>query len=739
MTAATLNAALARDEIAKPSIEQLDADKPKGDDDELIHIKDVDLTALVFQIYGKKKVFADIRDLVLDASFTEAIDETPSFTITLYDPDWELLNSGALETAIDIHVAKRRWYRLDEIDVDDDNITLTFIIRNAVYMMMHNKRRHVSRNKATRAEFVLLLVKSVKKVKIKFYCPELHKKQPIAKFKGDTVDTGTSTKRDAKRDHGLPATGIKVGTLPADKEQLGNLTDVLNVGEDMGATRRDLIIAIQTVTQESKARRSATNGQFVGLFQQSSRYGWPATRDPKKDAPAYFAKAIPYRKAHEEMTNGQIAQHIQGAFGSGPNATYDKDVDHWKDQATHTVDEFLGGDFAPIGTSTTESYPKSYQFDSDPDEKGENYLAATYRLAQEVNWRAFWVRDVLHFSDEERLFRSRSRMRLVRGRDGVESVSFNYPTHKKIGQMTVRVRMSKWFCPVGTVVTFGRFGVAGGNKPHEGGPARGRWLVNRIERNCFDDLATVTLTKPIRKKKEPAPEAGTKQVGDAAAIGGDTAQGTPKQIIDDVVLPLARRILKKPSLTPEAVEQANGAHSTNVAGTNRVSWHKGPPAQQWAADMSNGTHPTPQMDNLAKQLAELFKLQWNGSGAVSGQDPDGQYKYQMLYRTLIGGNHFNHVHFGVKLLKPLAQNRPVDTPETDPNRKSSTGRTPTQDYKNSGNQRRWNDKSFREHGSKHYDTVQDVPPEDRVAVFGWHDSHHTIAGGPYVKYPLGFS
>lgn len=644
---------LARDEISRPTIEPITRSRPKGDADELAHMRDVDLDKLVLQIYGKKKQSIDIRELVLSADFEEAIDATPTFSMTIYDPEWELLNSGALEHAIDIHVGKRRWYRLDDIDVSDDQITLTFITRNAAYLMLHNKRRHWSRAHHTRAEFVQMLVKSVKKTKIKFYCPELHKKQPIAKGQQAEVDIDTPSKRDEKRDHGLPDHGIKVAGHEADSEQLSNLESVLNVGQDLNATPRDLIIAVATVTQEAKARRGATNGQFVGLFQQSSRYGWPATRDPKKDAPAFFAKEIPFRKSHSGLTNGEIAQQVQGAIGGPINATYAHDVQQWVEEATDTVNEFLGGDMRTHGT--TETYRAKYEFDSDPDEKGENYLAAIYRLGEDVNWRAYWVRDVLHFSDEERLFKGRARARIVRHQNGVETVRFGWAQHRKLNQMTITVRMDKWFCPVGTVAIFGSFGAAGGNAPHEGGPARGRWLVNNIQRSVFSDLATVTLTKPITKKKEPAADLKTRSVGDDGKIVGDI-EGTPKDVIDNAVLPLARRILKNPSLTAEAVEQANARHGPTVSGGR--SDHQGPPETAWAADMSNGTSPTPEMDRLAKELAEAFDIPWNGSGLVNKQTE--QYRFQLIYRTNAGGNHYNHVHFGVKLVKPLAQNRPVN-------------------------------------------------------------------------------
>jgi hypothetical protein len=62
--------------------------------------------------------------------------------------------------------------------------------------------------------------------------------------------------------------------------------------------------------------------------------------------------------------------------------------------------------------------------------------------------------------------------------------------------------------------------------------------------------------------------------------------------------------------------------------------------------MSNGSNPTPEMDKLARSLAKRFDIPWSGSGLVSAVH--GGYRYQLIYRTTQGGNHFNHVHFGVR-------------------------------------------------------------------------------------------
>jgi hypothetical protein len=66
-----------------------------------------------------------------------------------------------------------------------------------------------------------------------------------------------------------------------------------------------------------------------------------------------------------------------------------------------------------------------------------------------------------------------------------------------------------------------------------------------------------------------------------------------------------------------------------------------------AVDLSNGGRPTPEMDRVAKQIASLLGVpNWNGGvlcRVCSG------YRVQLLYKTYVGGNHFNHVHVGVRV------------------------------------------------------------------------------------------
>lgn len=135
-------------------------------------------------------------------------------------------------------------------------------------------------------------------------------------------------------------------------------------------------------------------------------------------------------------------------------------------------------------------------------------------------------------------------------------------------------------------------------------------------------------------------EAGGSEVSSSC---GDQLSGTPKEIIDKQVIPLAHEIDFK-HVTPSSVDAANARHGTTVTGGR--SDHQGPPDVAWAADISNGQSPTPEMDKLADKLADCYGMRWSGSGVVSSNK--NGYRIQMLYRTNVGGNHFNHVHIGIR-------------------------------------------------------------------------------------------
>jgi hypothetical protein len=62
-----------------------------------------------------------------------------------------------------------------------------------------------------------------------------------------------------------------------------------------------------------------------------------------------------------------------------------------------------------------------------------------------------------------------------------------------------------------------------------------------------------------------------------------------------------------------------------------------------AVDLSNGSSPTPQMDAAWQWFANTL-----GSGGAWTENYSGGAISQMLYRTMIGGNHFNHIHIALQ-------------------------------------------------------------------------------------------
>jgi hypothetical protein len=67
------------------------------------------------------------------------------------------------------------------------------------------------------------------------------------------------------------------------------------------------------------------------------------------------------------------------------------------------------------------------------------------------------------------------------------------------------------------------------------------------------------------------------------------------------------------------------------------------------------------MTRLAAALAERFGIDWPGRGLVN-KEANG-YRYQLIYLTTEGGNHYNHVHFGVKRISGTYGTTPTGHPQ----------------------------------------------------------------------------
>jgi hypothetical protein len=99
----------------------------------------------------------------------------------------------------------------------------------------------------------------------------------------------------------------------------------------------------------------------------------------------------------------------------------------------------------------------------------------------------------------------------------------------------------------------------------------------------------------------------------------------------------------------EAIGQGNGLQVTSRKRSSGepTSDHHTSQKRSDAVDLSNGSSPTPQMDRTAAQIAALLGTpNWQGGNLRTTMNG---YRVQLLYKTNIGGNHFNHVHVGVRM------------------------------------------------------------------------------------------
>ena len=97
------------------------------------------------------------------------------------------------------------------------------------------------------------------------------------------------------------------------------------------------------------------------------------------------------------------------------------------------------------------------------------------------------------------------------------------------------------------------------------------------------------------------------------------------------------------------IARANGltVTSTKRSSLSTGSDHHVSQSNAFAADLSNGSSPTPQMDRTARQIAAALGHPNFRAGVLSVTR--GRVRAQLLWRTHVGGNHYNHVHFGVRV------------------------------------------------------------------------------------------
>lgn len=338
------------------------------------------------------------------------------------------------------------------------------------------------------------------------------------------------------------------------------------------------------------------------------------------------------------MTAGTVAQNVQG---SGYGGRYDE----VREEAKAIVDGGRGGagggGFAP---SDKDAYLERFAF---VQKRGESAYAFARRLMDEVHWRVFAREGVIVIASEPAL--ARAPPSLVLDELLLEQDDFEQHRALRAGEASLQALIGAYDADPGETVIIDTLPQL----------EDANWLIASSRVDLLDDipLVDISVRLPQPPTAEPSSTVKTRASDDSDTSQGGSgggggaaglASGSPKNVIDRLVLPVARR--HGINVTAATVATANAGHGGVGGGAGTGSDHQGPPTVRWAADMSNGNNVTPQMTALARELAKNFDIPWTMSKGIA-EATRGGYRYQLIYNIDLGsggGNHFNHVHFGVK-------------------------------------------------------------------------------------------
>jgi hypothetical protein len=524
--------------------------------------KDLDLGKLL--VYLKSQILFDTTDRVIDVQVNRGIDGSSTVDVSLNDYDRAILRSWAINAKLDIQI-DGLWFRLVSCskNASDDELKLTFEQREISLLRSYPKPdttnytienakkwvKWASRDKVTRAEFILNLIREVKEVDIPVVIPHLHQIQRIAK----QTDVATSyTPTSVASSGGIPSDfnkyktahpsigpgkgatantytvtttqALMVKNVRATKSQIANANTILTVASNMNARRKVMVCAIMTAIQESVLQNLAGgDGTSAGLFQQIDQYwGSYADRtDPATSARMFLERCIKDDASQPGLSFNDLCQTVQN---SGHPTLYGQ----WRWEAERIVSAFgippgdegnaPTGGTAGTSDSTTEGSAAAanamgftstspgadgsyYYYRGIPPTrnkgwwKREDNWTCIQRLAGEVGWRAFFIGGVFYFLDDDDLFKTQPIATVNEQTPGIMGIGFDYDVGRQGATVDLPCQVGLWLAPPGSLVVL-----------EDMGPLDGRWLVNTFTRSLFDDNADIALTKPQPKLPEPATE-----------------------------------------------------------------------------------------------------------------------------------------------------------------------------------------------------------------------------------------
>lgn len=493
--------------------------------------QDLDVDSFKILIQNGFAVPVNIVDRITSMTLSRTIQGASTLTVGIIDDKLEFWRSGAIRAKVDVQL-DGLWWRLTAIDKSGFNVTLTFEDRTVAVLRTYTGRKIVARGQGmTRAQFILGMLQEVTEFVIPYYIPDLDTPEPVYNPTGVVVQPSPLERRAGLSS----AEKLTVKGAPITPIQAANARAIMNVADQLipkSNVHRVKIKIVMMMTAITESRilddllqtdPHALNYDSFGIFQQLSKY-YPYPNDIEGQAREFLTRAINVDSIYPNLSYNDLAQTVQkSAFGHA-YAT-------WQDEATAIVNASgtTGGDGEQPAASynAQAAYQQAdtgYYFyrGTPPSRKKEGWQPEStwhciQRLAQEVNWRAFFVGQTFYYLDDDTLFKSQPRAVLSEDSVGVNTIDGNYDTNKKTATVSISCRMGRYAIPPGAVVKIENQGVH-----------NGRWIVDTISRDCFSPEGTIECDKPQPILLEPPKNNLSKNLlpqSQGNSFGGDQQNG----------------------------------------------------------------------------------------------------------------------------------------------------------------------------------------------------------------------
>ncbi|MCK9250015.1 MAG: hypothetical protein M0P31_13710 [Solirubrobacteraceae bacterium] len=515
---------------------------------------------------------ADLYPLLVDMAITITRGGEATLTLTLADPNHDLLTSGTLDAILDPTGSGRLargdlraagvWWRVQAVKRQDATVTIECEDRAIAYLRQHDRPLAMSRRTVTRAQFIRRLIGEVRaNGGIPYYIPELSIRQPV--MPGERADTAaeraaSAVSKKTAGSRGASGFGGKAGQVrikgrAPNSQQLRCLDEALTEAQRLGASRRVLIATNMCLTQESMCgheryihRGDGPGPDSRGPYQQRAPWGPESVRKDNTLSTRMWLTGgrggqSGWKQKHGSLRNASgnlnaMIVAVQVSVGG---------YAQWERESTRNVDLWLarnGGDSArsAAGESTTEPGAQTVDYQYRRGEVGgarENSWLCGQRLADEVNWSLFTVANTVWYGSDREFAAPRPVAELDRTDDAVVSIRWDQDARAAVDQAEVIVTWNDnpWqLTPGMPVALVGE------------GPADGRWLIDEARIGLLGHTSTLTLARPGARKREPAAEVKQREQsgggsGSAASPASSTSSATGAQAVYDAAVAISAK------------------------------------------------------------------------------------------------------------------------------------------------------------------------------------------------------